>query len=99
MIAAFSLILRSRLGQIALAIVAGILAYNLWVHVLHKKWAAAEKGKAAVEVLEKTKEVQEDVKKREAKVDRMGPDELIDYWDGNRVRRDNSKSGPAPPPR
>lgn len=98
MIAAFSLILRSRLGQIALAIVAGILAYNLWVHVLHKKWATAEKGKAAVEVLEKTKEVQEDVKKRDAKVDRMGPDDLINYWGGNRVR-DDSKGSPAAPPR
>jgi len=99
MIGAILVILRSRLGKIALAILAGLLAYNLWVHVLHKNWAAAEKGKAAVEVLEKTKEVQEDVKNREAKVDLMEPDELIDYWGGNRVRRDDSKGGPAAPPR
>lgn len=92
-------ILRSRLGQIALAIIAGVIVYNLWVHTLHNKWTAAEKGKAAVEVLEKTKEVQEDVKEREEKVNRMGPDELIDYWGGNRVRRDDSKGGPAAPPR
>jgi hypothetical protein len=93
------MILRSRLGQIALAIIAGVLIYNIWVHVLHTQWAAAEKGKAAVEVLEKTKEVQEDVKKREEKVDRMEPDGLIDYWGGDRMQPDNPKGGPAAPPR
>jgi hypothetical protein len=93
------MILRSRLGQIALAIIAGILIYTIWVHVLHNQWVAAEKGKAAVEVLEKTKEVQEDVKKREEKVDRMAPDDFLKYWGSSGMQPDDSKGGPTTPPR
>lgn len=99
MVAGALAILRSRIGQLGLATLAGVLAYNLWVHVLHKKWTAEEKGKAAVEVLEKTKEVQEDVKEREKKVDQMVPDDFIDYWGGDRMRGDDSKSGPSAPAR
>ncbi len=95
MLTFIGLILRSRIGQIALAIIAGILAYNLWVHVLHSRWAAQEQGKAAQKVMEKTGEVQEDAKKRQEKVDKMGPDDLLDYWGGGVP--DNSKGGsPAP---
>lgn len=99
MISFISMILRSRIGQIALAVLAGVLIYNLWVHVLHKKWAAEEQGKAAVEVLEKTKEVQEDVKKRKEQVERMAPDDLLKYWGGDRVQPDDSAGGPAAPAR
>ena len=99
MIGFLGMILRSRIGQIALAVLAGVLIYNLWVHVLHKKWAAEEQGKAAVEVLEKTKEVQEDAAKRKEKVEHMAPDELIDYWGGGRVQPNDPKGGPAAPPR
>lgn len=92
-------ILRSRVGQIVLALLAGVLVYNLWIHVLHKKWTAEEKGKAAVQVLEKTKEVQEDAKKRKEKVERMAPDDLLKYWGGGRVQPDGPAGGAPASPR
>ncbi len=98
MLTFFYMIIRSRLGQITIAIAVGIIAYNLWVHFLHKEWTAAEQGKAAVQVQEKTKEVQDDIKKRENQVDEMAPGDLLDYWHGNddgMRKNDDYESGAA----